>query len=262
MTEKPRESDLDPSQLQYFDAQRKDSNAEYWRRLGLVDLRGKSVIDVGCGHGALCIDAAERGAKRVLGVDIDRDRIRFAQINLEKNYPQFIGNVSFHDGRVEDICETFDVVISKDTFEHIDDLPATLQTLATRLKSNGVLLAGFSPLYFSPFGDHGRYMLGSSRRIPWLPAILPEPILFRLASRRRGDRIRDAQDVGLNKLTPAQFRKIISDQAWDVLEMQTNCGDKRGMGLMRKLANVKPLEKYFTVSIYAKLKKPRSRVME
>src|SRR4051812_7146725 len=33
------------------------------------DLRGKSVLDIGCGSGIYAVDFARRGAKRVLGVD-------------------------------------------------------------------------------------------------------------------------------------------------------------------------------------------------
>jgi tRNA (mo5U34)-methyltransferase len=43
-----------------------------------ADLRGKSVLDVGCNAGFYSVEAKRRGAKRVLGVDAQRKHIRQA----------------------------------------------------------------------------------------------------------------------------------------------------------------------------------------
>ncbi|MFQ6076704.1 MAG: METTL5 family protein [Candidatus Bathyarchaeia archaeon] len=47
------------------------------------DIRGKTVIDLGCGTGVLAIGAALMGAKHVVGVDIDDDAIAVAVRNAE-----------------------------------------------------------------------------------------------------------------------------------------------------------------------------------
>lgn len=255
MTDGIGDGSLAEEEVRYFNQQLYSSNLEYWRRLGHVDFRGKSVLDIGCGHGALSVYAAQHGAKRVLGIDIDSVRVDFARRNLELNYPQFSSTISFRNGGLEGVAEAFDVTLSKDSFEHIDDLASMMANIAKRLNDDGVLATGFSPLYFSPFGDHGRYWQGS-RKIPWLPAMLPESVLCRLASRRRHERILTASDVGLNKLTPAQFREIIAEQGWNVISCETNKGSRPAMRVMRAVSRVAPLEKYFTVNIYARLRKP------
>ncbi|MFN2621649.1 MAG: DUF1698 domain-containing protein [Chthoniobacterales bacterium] len=43
-----------------------------------ADLKGKSVLDVGCNSGFYCVEAKRRGAQRVLGVDGQRQHIRQA----------------------------------------------------------------------------------------------------------------------------------------------------------------------------------------
>ncbi len=43
------------------------------------DLRGRSLLHVGCDAGALCLEALRRGASDALGVDGDPDRIRMAR---------------------------------------------------------------------------------------------------------------------------------------------------------------------------------------
>src|SRR5262245_66248727 len=45
-----------------------------------ADLRGKSVLDVGCKYGFFCFEAARRGAARVVGLDVDPDSVRKARL--------------------------------------------------------------------------------------------------------------------------------------------------------------------------------------
>ncbi len=56
--------------------------------LALLDERlqpGQKVLDAGCGSGILAIAAAMLGAGQVLGVDVDREAVRVASENIEKN---------------------------------------------------------------------------------------------------------------------------------------------------------------------------------
>ncbi|MBS7656502.1 MAG: METTL5 family protein [Candidatus Bathyarchaeia archaeon] len=48
------------------------------------DIKGKTVIDLGCGSGILAIGAALAGAKDVYGVDIDKEAVKAAKKNAEK----------------------------------------------------------------------------------------------------------------------------------------------------------------------------------
>jgi len=53
--------------------------------LGLQDLTGLHVIDVGCGSGILSIAAIKLGATKVLGVDIDEASIKNSRENADTN---------------------------------------------------------------------------------------------------------------------------------------------------------------------------------
>jgi SAM-dependent methyltransferase len=235
--------------LIYFNAQQQET-AEWWRRIGFdVDLRGRRVLDIGCGHGALSLDAAHRGAAEVIGIDLDSDRIRFAREHLLQHHPGLVGKVRFRDGSLDAMPagERFDVVLSKDTFEHVQELDRLLDDAGRRLRDDGLLVCGFSPLYYSPNGDHDRLGLP----LPWLHALLPQGLVFRWASRRLGRPIRSAADVGLNRLTLRAFQQMLSGGAWEQLSLRINPIEHRLRPLFDLLRRIARLERYFTIGVYA-----------
>lgn len=247
--------------LKTFQIQRDSSNKEFWKRLGSFDFDGKKVLDLGCGAGAMSLDIVEKGASEVVGIDIDEGRVNFANNNISKNFPNYSSRISFRSISLAEISvdagfsDKFDVVVSKDAFEHIDNLPEVMRQIAAILNKDGVLLTGFGPLYFSPFGDHGRYLNHKTRKVPWLP-LIPEFMLFRLVSGFHTSPIRSAGQLGLNKLKPKDFREIIYDQGWNIKELNYNRGERAGMKLMRWLRMIPMLESLFTVNIYAHLERP------
>lgn len=92
-----------------------------WKRFAHVipaDLRGKSVLDVGCNAGFYSIEMKKRGAGRVVGIDTDDaylDQARFAArvngVELE------LRNLSVYD--VDRLGERFDFVIFMGVLDHL-----------------------------------------------------------------------------------------------------------------------------------------------
>jgi len=83
-----------------------------------ANLTGMTVLDIGCNGGFYSIEMKRRGAKRVLGIDHDRDYLeqaRFAASVLDLD-------ISFEEVSVYDIGklrERFDVVIFMGVFYHL-----------------------------------------------------------------------------------------------------------------------------------------------
>lgn len=232
----------------YFEAQLIE-NEEWCRRLGGdLDFQGKRVLDFGCGHGALSVRIAQAGAAEVLGIDLDEQRIAFARRHVNRSFPECSGRVQFDSANIAHLPHRghFDVVVSKDTFEHVDDTVSVLKSIAAVLRPGGVLIAGFSPLYYSPFGDHGRLRLP----LPWLHAFLPDRLLLTWANRRKGTGTKSIQELGLNKMTPRQFQAALQVSALEIKRIQYNRGDNPLMPVMDALRHLPWLEKFFTVSIY------------
>ena len=66
----------------------------------------------------------------------------------------------------------------------------------------------------------------------------------------------NSMDLGLNRLTPRQFRDIFGDHAkWSQLGLQYNRGGRLLMPLFSILRRIPLLERFFTVSIYAAVQK-------
>jgi len=197
----------------------------------------------------MSISVAEAGASEVLGLDLDADRIAFASGVVRQRYPGLAGKVHFACQDILSLSQRhhYDYVLSKDSFEHIDDLQSVVNSIAILLKPGGKLIVGFSPLYYSPFGDHGNLKLPRL----WLHAVLPEKWLLRWVSAKERRRIGKISDLGLNQLTPVEFRSMFPASHWRIISLKYNRGSRRFMPLMSALRKITPLEKYFTVNIYA-----------
>lgn len=229
-------------------------NPKFFSRLGgLPPLAGMNVMDVGCGHGSLCIYVAERGAERVVGVDVDSERIQFAQENLQANYPHLVGKCEF---RTCDICEVpdrdFDIIISKDSFEHIIDMKDCLGNIADRLKPGGRLYVGFGPLYRSPFGDHRR----TGACIPWGHLIIPEHVLLRRMNRNLEKPVSSVCELGLNKLRIRDFERLFEESGLVVQLCGINVSRNPMLRLFALISRIPPLREYFSHNMYCVLRRP------
>jgi putative methylase len=68
------------------------------------DIKGKNVVDLGCGSGILGISASLFGANQVLGIDIDEDAVKTAKLNMVRNNVIFdlvIGDIACLLGRFD-----------------------------------------------------------------------------------------------------------------------------------------------------------------
>lgn len=231
----------------------KAENAKFWRRLfGKPDLSGKSVLDLGCGHGSLCVELALSGAKKVVGLDLDSRRIQFARENVRLNYPELSHRMTFHEiPLVEyDVGRQFDMLVSKDSFEHILDIGLTLQEMKKRLKTGGKVYIGFGPLYNSPFGDHRR----THAIIPWGHVLLPESFLLKRTAKKLGKPIHTVQELGLNKLALQQYKQIFTESGFFIAYFKVNCSERAISKLFSLLGKIPGLEEYFSHNIYCILK--------
>ena len=240
-------------------------NPRFWERFGeKPPFEGASVLDVGCGHGSLCLHIAQSGAAQVVGVDTNARLIEFANENLRRNYPDLLDRVVFLNIALEDYpaAAPFDYIVSKNTFEHITNMAVVMAQIAERLRPGGRLYSGFSGLYYSPFGFHGAPVLAVGLpAIPWWHLVLGEAALVRRANARQIG-IDDVRELELSALTPEEYRRIFAASGLECVKLLYNRQrDKTllaaaAMKVFSALRSVPFLEPYFTVSMYCILQKP------
>ena len=169
-------------------------------------LRGKVVIDFGCGEGEDAIALAKNHALRVIGIDIresvlERARIRARREGVE-NICQFCTNTG----------ERADAIVSIDSFEHFADPAAILLTMAKLLNPGGSLYASFGPTWYHPLGGHLFSVF------PWAHVLFSEKALIRWRSDIRSDGATRFGEVegGLNQMTIARFERLVKQSPFVV----------------------------------------------
>ena len=108
--------------------------------LQMIDVSGKSVIDVGTGSGVLAIAAAKLGAARVVAIDNDADALLNARQNVARNAVQ---NVALREADTSAELDAADVVLANLTAAVLQRAAADLRRLTS---ARGTLIAsGFAP---------------------------------------------------------------------------------------------------------------------
>ncbi|HVY32911.1 MAG TPA: class I SAM-dependent methyltransferase [Caulobacteraceae bacterium] len=233
---------------------------QLWARLGVeADFRGKDVLEVGSGLGFLTADIALAGAKSVLGVDIWEPRVAFGARKLAERFPH-LTNAKFSSTPTDKMegHDRFDVIVSQNTFEHIADIEGVLASFERLLKPGGVAYLGFSPLYHSPFGDHGE--LRAPARLPWLHLLAGRKRVIAAFNSANDESVTTLPDCGYNGLKPADFRRAFERSGLVTERIRINATEGRlkqaAMNGFSALAKVQWLEPYFTIGMYVTLRKP------
>jgi magnesium-protoporphyrin O-methyltransferase len=109
------------------------------------DLRGKRVLDAGCGTGALAVEAARRGA-HVVAIDLAGTLVSLAGERMPGDLSDRGGHIEWRVGDMTDpALGTFDHVVGMDSLIHYPapDMARVVAGLAAR--SAGSVLFTFAP---------------------------------------------------------------------------------------------------------------------
>lgn len=132
-----------------------------------VDLKGKRILDLGCGIGRYSQNFKDLGGE-VFGLDVDEEKIEIAKkINPGINFlASRAENLPFSDN-------FFDVIFVNEVLEHVEDDKKAVKELFRTLKPGGSAII-FAPNVFYPFETHGIYLFGRYIHkniffVNWLP---------------------------------------------------------------------------------------------
>ncbi len=97
-------------------------------------LKGLRLLDVGCGGGLLSEPMCRLGAQ-VIGVDAAPQNIQIAQTHAQ----QHDLNIDYRDIAVEELNETFDVVLCMEVIEHVPSVEDLITSCCKLVKPNGLI---------------------------------------------------------------------------------------------------------------------------
>lgn len=167
------------------------------------------VLDVGCGSGGMLNAFAAQGGTGV-GLELLPRLVELAHRFNEKEIAT--GNLEFRTQSVFDYHpdELFDLVLFKDSIEHVDGQDRIIKECVRFLKPGGVICFVFPPWY-APFGGHQQILPNKFfARAPWYH-LLPMP-LYRWLIQRGGatpaqvDELVEIKELGIST---ARFQKYV-----------------------------------------------------
>jgi 2-polyprenyl-6-hydroxyphenyl methylase/3-demethylubiquinone-9 3-methyltransferase len=172
--------DINPARLAWI-----DRNAE---------LKGKNVIDVGCGGGLLSEGMAAAGAV-VTGIDLSDKALGIARLHLYESGQVVDYRLISAEAMATEAPAGFDVVTCLEMLEHVPDPASTVAACASLVKPGG-------QVFLSTINRNAK---------AYLVAVLGAEYLLRLLPRGTHDYTRF--------LKPAELARLCRDAGLEVLEI-------------------------------------------
>ncbi len=159
---------------------RKDSLTSSWRHFSDEALRGKDILDFGCGAGPLAFLLASKGlAKSITGVDLYAQDLARAERTLAA-HPEYCDVLRFVQGDVSGIPmgdASVDIITAFDCLEHVMEPAPILAEWKRVLRPGGRVLIEWFP-FKGPWGPHMEALIP----LPWAHVIFGEKAMFASAA--------------------------------------------------------------------------------
>ena len=139
--------------------------SEFLQNFGPDLVKGKDVLDFGCGDGALSFVMAGLGARSCVGLDLTQRDIDFANTQVKDEPITFKCSSSTSAVDLDD--QSIDVIACFDVMEHIMEYKEIMKEWARILRPGGKVLIHWQP-YFHPYGHHAHAYIP----IPWVHVVL------------------------------------------------------------------------------------------
>lgn len=192
-------------------------------------IRGRRVLDFGCGPGTQSVALAVAGAASVVGVDLNPRALEEARRTAEEHGVS--ARVQFVQALGPDHRGGFELVVSQNSMEHFRDPEAILRTMANALAPKGEMLVTFGPPWFAPYGAHVHYFT----KLPWVHLLFPERTIMAVRAHYRLDGAIKYEDGegGLNQMSVRKFRQLVNASGLRVVRVSTE--PVKGQRLLSKI---------------------------
>jgi len=248
----------------YFESQYLSTLDRYHRHMGELDLKGKTVLDVGSGLGGRSLGWLELGARNVINIEINRQTLEAGRAIFAERYSERAEQIDFRHPEEMTNAGMGEVAILFDTFEHLVDPSYVLQQIHGWLRAGGLLWIGSIGWY-----NHMASHCASHIPIPWCQVLFSEKAILKTIrtllhspdytanvwERRDGlnrwDKVttlRDRPGEPLNMLSLRQVRRVLRNSPFDLLQFRAfgfSGKRKKTARLASHLAKVPVLQEFF-----------------
>lgn len=103
----------------------------------LPELKGKRILDLGCGYGENCMEFVKMGAAKVTGIDISKKMLEVAQ---QENSDEKITYLNIPMEDINTLNEKYDVIVSSLALHYIQDFDGICKKVFDLLEENGFFI--------------------------------------------------------------------------------------------------------------------------
>lgn len=176
-------------------------------------VRGRRVLDFGCGHGYQSARLARDYGCEVIGLDLPREsnQVHWARLQHDLNLP----NLTLTTERPSD---PVDVAFSCSSFEHFTDPEEILRIMTRLVRPGGLLVIAFAEPWWSPRGAH----MDGFTRLPWVNVWFSEQTVINVRRRFVDDGATRYEDVegGLNRMTVRRFEALMASSGLEIQSLR------------------------------------------
>lgn len=234
-------------------------------------LRGKDVVDFGCGAGDLSFFVTRFRPKAMLGIELDPEGVQMATDRAAKLdlpvMPTFeVAPDPDSIGLDDDAC---DVLMCFDVLEHIMSYERIIPEWRRVLRPGGRVMIWWSP-WFHPYGPH----IESLMPIPWAHAVFSERVLIDTCARiyempEYKPRIWDFDEAGqrkpnkwramdtlpeVNQLTMRDFEALVERTGFQIEQRNVRGFGGKLARVSRPLTTIPYVQEFFASYVTYQLK--------
>ena len=224
----------------------------------------KDVLDFGSGTGCLCFELVDKCGS-ITRIDVDTILHQYSKQKLKNHYEHYNNKIIFLNKSLKDLeSASFDIIFSKDVFEHVQDSGALLHEMYRILKPGGECLIGFGPLWYSPFGDHGIVKSAFGFTLPWLHLVIGKKNMVRafnyslLHEKKFSKQYITDLSTYLNFKSGDYFRHLVEQSDFEIIWYDQNINENWFVNLFKDFLTKTKWSRFFIRNIYCILKKPTS----